>query len=162
MRGYDVTGVQTCALPIYGPVIVALGSQVHDRVGAVAGEDVRHPWRVADVGLLEDVEGRAGGLGHILQIGRIGQDVEVHHLVSLGDSLAHHGRPDETGAAGDQNFHADLLLRAFVRARSSDPCSYSEMRQAQDGRPCAGLWRAARLPRVEAAQIGRASCRERV
>ena len=92
--------------PIDGPVIMALCGQMHDRVGLVGRKNPMHLGRVADIGLLEDIATRSCDLRHILQIGGIGQDIEIDHIVTFGDGASHDGRSNKPGSAGDDEFHA--------------------------------------------------------
>ena len=91
--------------PVDGPVVVALGRQVHQGVRLVALEDGGHSGGVADVGPLEGIVRRGGDRGHIVQAGGVGEGVEIHDLAAVADRLADHGRSDESCAARDDEFH---------------------------------------------------------
>jgi hypothetical protein len=86
-----------------GAVVVALGGQMHHRVGLVFRENRFQLGPVADVDVLEGVARLIRHGRHVLEVGRVGQRVQVHHLVAIGDGAAHHGGADEPGAAGDQD-----------------------------------------------------------
>jgi hypothetical protein len=92
--------------PVDRAVDVALGGEVHDRVGGVLDEDLRDPVDVADVGLLE-AQSRAVGdrLGRAVG-GRVGHLVDVDDLViGVVDQVAHDGGADEPLPAGDEDLH---------------------------------------------------------
>src|SRR5699024_11254501 len=81
IRDRNVTGVQTCALPIF-PVRLVAG--VDDRAGAGGGRGDRLPHVVAAAG--EDESGRPGG------VGARGGAVRGGGVLRLG---AHHSRSEE-------------------------------------------------------------------
>ncbi|CAM3626011.1 hypothetical protein PANO111632_22115 [Paracoccus nototheniae] len=85
---------------------MAFGGQMHHRIGAVGGKDAVQRRTVADIGLLKRIAVGLRRIGHVCQIGGIGQCVEVHDLVPARDGQPDHGRADETRAAGNQDLHA--------------------------------------------------------
>ena len=96
---------------------MAFGRQVQDRVGLVRRENPVERGPIADIDMLEAVSRIVGDTGHIVEAGRIGQRIEVDHLVAFRDGRAHHGRANETGAAGDQDLHCSILMHHHHRQR---------------------------------------------
>ena len=58
---------------------------------------------VGDVAMNEDVVGIVRHFGQRGGIAGISQLVEIDDAATLPDQMAHDGRTDETGAAGDEN-----------------------------------------------------------
>ena len=85
---------------------MALGREVHHRVRLVRREDPVERRPVADVGLLEGVAVARRDAVEVGEVRRVGQRVEVDHLVPVGDRLPHHRRADEARAARHQKPHA--------------------------------------------------------
>src|SRR5271155_4840443 len=93
---------------------MAFCRQVHDRVRSVPVENLVNSEVVTDIGLLESVVWALGDASDVLEVGRVGELVQVHHLVAIRNGAADHGRSDETGSAGDQDLHA-VFLRSATR-----------------------------------------------
>ena len=91
-------------------VDMALGGEVHDRVGRVLAKDPVECGAVADVGTLEGVERALRHLGHVPRVGGVGQHVEVHHGVPAAHGQPHHRRADEPRTARHQYLHGALSL----------------------------------------------------
>ena len=89
---------------------MAFSGQMHDRVRAVVGQNAVERGPVADVDLFEGVSRRVGHRGHVVETGGIGQRIEVDDLMSARNRKAHHGGPDETSAARDEDLHAALPM----------------------------------------------------
>ena len=81
---------------------------MHHDIGAVVGKHPVQRRTIPDIDLLEAIERRLRHHRHILEIGRIGQAIEVHHLMTPRNRQPHHGRSDEAGTAGDKKFHVTL------------------------------------------------------
>src|SRR5690606_26670742 len=99
--GFDESG-----RPVDGAVDMRFGRQVHDGLRPMLAEYAIELGAVADVHLLERVALASGCIGQGLQVSGIGQLVHVHDGVKgLADDVAHQGRTDESGSAGNKNFH---------------------------------------------------------
>ena len=85
---------------------MALRGQVHHRIRLVRGKDPVERRPVANVRALEGIAVAAGDAVEVREVRRIGQRIEVDHLVPVRDRLPHHGRADEARAARHQNSHA--------------------------------------------------------
>jgi hypothetical protein len=69
------------------------------------GEHPVHRCAVADIGVLEGVTGAVRHACHVVETGRIGQRVDIHHLVAPCDRQPHNRRADEPRAARHQKLH---------------------------------------------------------
>ena len=86
---------------------MALGGEVHHRVGLVFLEQFSQGCGLGDAGLLEGVVEVFAGAGQRVQIGRVGQLVDVDDAgMGVAQEMAHHRRADEPGAAGDEDGRA--------------------------------------------------------
>jgi hypothetical protein len=85
------------------PVHVSLCRQMHDRVDSL--ERALHRKRIANVTLQEAVAGMLGHTLQVLEIPRVGEQVEVDDLdvAPFREEQANQVRTDESGAAGDQD-----------------------------------------------------------
>ncbi len=102
-----------------GPIHVALGCEVDDRVDLVLDEEPLDERAVADVPVHERVLRMILHVRQVLEIARVGQLVEVHD-VDVGMLLDHHPdeiAPDEAGTSRDENAFHNCL-----RYCSSDSC----------------------------------------
>ena len=75
--GADDIGLDEGGGAVDGAVDMALGRQMHDRIGAVPLEDAAERAGVADIGLLEGIARIAGDRRQGLRIGGVGQLVEI-------------------------------------------------------------------------------------
>ena len=83
---------------------MALGREVEDRIGPVAGEDAGQGARIADVGMLEGIARRGRDRGHILEAGRVGERIEIEDFSAVRtDPIEDEVGTDKAGAAGDEN-----------------------------------------------------------
>ena len=85
---------------------MAFGGQMQNGVWLMTGENRGQFRGVPYVGPLEDMARMMRDARDVRQRAGIGQGVEVHHLVGIGDGLANDGRADETRASGDGDLHA--------------------------------------------------------
>src|SRR5579859_7765297 len=93
---------------------MALSGKMHNRVRLMFSEDLANRDVVADISLLEGVVRACGDAFHILEVGGVGEFVQVDRLVPVGNGAADHGRSDEAGPTGDQDLHA-VFLRLATR-----------------------------------------------
>ena len=101
LRPLDVRGDELGGSVLDRLLNVRLGGRVHDHVDA--RYDVPHESRVADVAVHVGQALVAKEIGDVLEVPRVGQGVDVHHLVrSLGEQMADEVRRDEPAAAGDE------------------------------------------------------------
>ncbi len=83
---------------------MTLGGKVHHSVRPIALEHLAHRRGVRDVGAHEGVAGIVRDGRERIQIARIGELVDDHHvIVGLADDVAHDRRSDEAGTACDEN-----------------------------------------------------------
>jgi hypothetical protein len=79
---------------------MALGSQVHHRIGGMLCKHLFHTAAVADVGLNESIARPLADGFERVQVGGIGQLVDVDNLrVGFAHQMAANGRSNETGSA---------------------------------------------------------------
>ncbi len=90
-----------------GAVDMAFCGEVHDRIGSMRLQHPVERGAVADVDLFERISGRVRHVRHVVEAGGIGQRVEVDHIVPARNGQPDHRGPDEPGAAGDEQLHAD-------------------------------------------------------
>ena len=97
-----------------------LRGQVHDCVWLEPGKHGADTRLVGDIGLDEFIAAVAGDSQQRLQVARVGQLVEVEHLmIGVIDQVTNQGRADETGAAGDENAHVRVpVWKAYCQERS--------------------------------------------
>src|SRR5690606_36265923 len=92
--------------PIDGAVDMRFRRQMHDGLRPVLLENAIERGAVADVDLLESIALASGRIGQGLQVSGIGKLVHVHDGVKgMADDVAHQGRANESGSAGNKNFH---------------------------------------------------------
>ena len=85
---------------------MALGSEVHDRVGLVLVKDPLQCRRVAKIYLLEVIVRVVGEIGEGLGITRIGEFIEVDDRFAFFlNKKANEIGSDKAGTSGDENFH---------------------------------------------------------
>ena len=85
---------------------MAFRRKVHDGVSIEAAQQIGDRAAVADVGLAETVTRAVLLAGERGEISGVGQFIDDEHLVrGTADEVPHHGRPDETRAAGDDDLH---------------------------------------------------------
>ena len=109
MVGAGDVGLDEIAGTVDGTVHMAFGRQMHHRIRSMLGKDPVEGGAVADVGLLEGIVGALCHACHIVETGGIGERIEIHHAIALGDGAAYHGGADETRSSGDQKFHGVIL-----------------------------------------------------
>ena len=82
-----------------------LGGEVHDHVRT--GDGRRDELGVADIAVDERVAPVLDDVGERRRVARVGQRIEVDdlHVVGLLEHVADEVRPDEAGAAGDDEPH---------------------------------------------------------
>src|SRR5690606_26013673 len=101
-QGADHVGLHERARPVDGPVDVALGGEVQDRVRAMLAQQGVHQRAIADVAMDEDMvvvplQRRQG-----VEVAGVGERVEVDHALPGGQRLEHEVPAEETGSAGDK------------------------------------------------------------
>ncbi len=85
---------------------VALGGQMHHGLGLERGEGPVHGRTIGDIGLEEVIALGAAHGRERLEIGRVGQLIDVQDLdADTADEVAHEGRSDEAGPAGNDDAH---------------------------------------------------------
>ena len=105
--GAGDVGVDEGGRAVDRAVDVALGGEVHHRVGLVRGEDRGRAPRGRGCRPARRRSGCSPAtLVEVGEVRRVGQRVEVDDLVAVGDRLPHHRRADEAGAARHQKPHA--------------------------------------------------------
>ena len=114
---------------------MALGRQMHHRIGGMAGEDPVERGAVADIGMFEGILRVIGDAGHIVETGGIGQRVKIDHRMAGGNRLPHHRRSDEAGAAGDQQLHAGRSAKLSRSASQPAAASRAESTGARPSSP---------------------------
>ena len=84
---------------------------MHHGAGLFIGKDALERHLVTNVELPELVSRVIGDGGQRVEIGRIGQLIDIHHRkIGLGDEIAAHRRTDEAcSAADDDSVHARAL-----------------------------------------------------
>ena len=103
-EGADNVGLDEFAGAVDRAIDVALRRQVHHGVGLVLVEQSAQRRGFADAGLLESVVRIADRAGKRIEIGRIGQLVDIDHArMGVAQEMAHHRRADETRTAGHEN-----------------------------------------------------------
>ena len=108
---------------------VALGGEVHDRVGPMLGEQTRNQRTVADIALHEDVPVVGQALERFAIAG-VGQQVQVDHPgIARAEQVMNEVGPDESGTAGDKN-RAHWLFNHLKNGTTEDT-ECTENRDAQ-------------------------------
>ena len=103
-------GLDKITGPVNRAVHMALGGQMHHRIRRVQRKDLIQCGAVADVGLLKRIARALGDTGDIVQTGRIGQRVQIDHLMARRNRLAHHRRADKARAPCHQYLHGSCSL----------------------------------------------------
>ncbi|CAM5367949.1 hypothetical protein RLIN73S_00790 [Rhodanobacter lindaniclasticus] len=101
-QGADHVGLHELGRAVDRAVDVRFGGEIHDGIGLVFGQQLRHQRAVADVALYENVTRITLQRGQRIEVAGIGELVQVDHAQAVGHRLQHEIRADETGAAGDQ------------------------------------------------------------
>ena len=83
---------------------MAFGRKIHHRVGLVLLEQLAQRRAIADALLLERVMRIGRGAGQRIEIGGIGQLVDIDDArMGVSQQMPDHRRADEAGAAGDED-----------------------------------------------------------
>ena len=102
LEGADDVGLHEGAGPVDRAIDVGFGREIHDRAGSVLGEQLGDEGAIADVAVDEHVPGIRRDAGEVVEVARVRELVEVHNARPGGDFGEHEVRPDEAGAAGDE------------------------------------------------------------
>jgi hypothetical protein len=87
---------------------------MHDPIGPEISEGLSHGGRIADVRLKELVIRIALKIRQGSWVARVGELVDVEDLVAFGDKKMDKIGADESGPAGDEDFHV-YANRAMIR-----------------------------------------------
>jgi len=126
----DDIGLDKCAGPVDGTVHMGFGGEVHHRIRFVFDHQARHRCEIANILLREAIAWIVRDHGDIVRIGRIGQLVDIQHVVARCNRPANHCGADKAGAAGNHKSHErlpDALARACLHTspQSSKNCAAS-------------------------------------
>jgi hypothetical protein len=103
-EGADDVGLDELAGAVDRAVDMAFGRKVHHRIRLIFLEQLAQAGAIADALLLERVMRVAHGARQRVEIGRVGQLVNVHHpRMGVAKQMPHHGRADEARTAGDED-----------------------------------------------------------
>lgn len=103
-EGADNIGPDEFAGAVDRAIDVALRRKVDHGVGLVLVEQSAQQRGFADAGLLKGIVRIADRAGKRIEVGRIGQLVDIDHArIGTAQEMAHHRRADETRAAGHEN-----------------------------------------------------------
>ena len=101
---------------------MALGGEMHHRIGGMLGEHRIHGVAVADVGADEGVARAVGDGLERAQVGGVGELVDVDDVrVRLAHEIAADRRADEAGSPCDDDFHRFLRCPARPPSRLARP-----------------------------------------
>jgi hypothetical protein len=84
---------------------MGFGGQMHDPIRLKIGEGRPHGGCIADVGLKELVVRISLKIRQGSRVASVGEFVDVEDLVALGDKEMNKVGADESGPAGDEDFH---------------------------------------------------------
>ncbi len=120
--------------PVDRATHMAFGGQMHHRIGLMRRKCRIQRRTVADIGMDKGIVRALRRLGHIVQTGRIGQRIEVDHLMPARNRQTHHGRSDKTGPAGDEQLHAPP---SHVKGLSNaaNPCAVASLSESRASAP---------------------------
>ena len=113
-EGADDVGLDERLGGIDGAVDVGLGGEIDDGVDLVLGEEAGDEGGVTNVAMGENVARVGREVGEVGGVARVGEGVEVdqpcERRAIFEEALTDEIAADESGAAGDQNFHAESFL----------------------------------------------------
>ena len=97
---------------------MAFGGEVDHTIDRILLEDLGHGFRVADIGLHEQVVRCFLDVAQVLQVTRVRERIQVDDAVLrvLRDEAAHDVAADESGAAGDEDvlFHPSVSVGRLI------------------------------------------------
>ena len=79
--------------------------QVHDSLWRVICKHRIHRGAIPDISLYEVIIGRVRHRRHILQTSRIGQRIDIDHIMAIAHRLPDDGRSDKASAPCHQDLH---------------------------------------------------------
>jgi hypothetical protein len=85
---------------------MTFGGQMKHHVGHEAGKNSRHVWLIGNVQLLKLISGCTAERGNGPEIARIGQLIDVEHMMACLDQMSDDGRSDEPATSRNQSPHA--------------------------------------------------------
>ena len=103
--GAGDVGLDEAARPVDGPIHMAFGGQMHDRIGAMVSQDAVHRGAVANISLFKGIKRAVRHGGQIIEAGGIGQLVDVHDMMPARHRQPHHGRADEPRPTCHEQLH---------------------------------------------------------
>ena len=126
----DHVGLNEILRPVYGPVDMALGGEVHHRIGPEVAERPRERRPVANVDGAQGIARIGRDAGKRIHRRRIGELVDDEdRVIRVGDEPARHGAADETRPAGQKDAHVGpcamnpAVLRTGSRSRRAEAAS---------------------------------------
>ena len=113
MHAADI-GADEIVRPVDRPVDMRFGCEVENDIGLEVRDRPSHRVAVADIGLQEAVARIIADTAEAVEIGRIGQLVDVEHVVTTSDCVPNKRGSDESGSTSDQQLHTRPSRQAFT------------------------------------------------